>query len=78
MNSSNDFNSEGNITLDRRVRILEILENDGQVKVNDLGKLFNVSEVTVRNDLDKLEEKGLLVRTRTSNKKLIKLDLIIN
>jgi DeoR family transcriptional regulator of aga operon len=64
MNSSNDFNSEGNITLDRRVRILEILENDGQVKVNDLGKLFNVSEVTVRNDLDKLEEKGLLVRTR--------------
>ena len=40
MNSSNHFNSEGNITLDRRVRILERLENDGQVKVNDLGKLL--------------------------------------
>lgn len=64
MKPSNYFNSEGNITLDRRVKILEILENDGQVKVNDLSILFNVSEVTVRNDLDKLEEKGLLIRTR--------------
>jgi DeoR family transcriptional regulator of aga operon len=60
----NNFSSNGNITLDRRAKILEILEDIGQVKIFDLGKLFNVSEVTVRNDLDKLEEKGLLIRTR--------------
>ena len=55
---------EGNFTLDRRAKIIEVLEDRGQVKVNDLSKFFGVSEVTIRNDFEKLEEKGLLVRTR--------------
>jgi len=55
---------DGNGTLDRRAKILEMLEIDGQVRIGDLGELFKVTDVTVRNDLDKLEEKGLLIRTR--------------
>jgi DeoR family transcriptional regulator, aga operon transcriptional repressor len=58
------FTPEGNITLERRAKIIEILENRGQVRVDDLSEFFGVSEVTIRNDFDKLEEKGLLIRTR--------------
>ena len=64
MKANNNFHSEGSATLERRVKILEILEDKGQVQVTDLSKLYNVSEVTIRNDLDKLEQKGLLIRTR--------------
>ena len=52
------------LTIDRRVKILEILNSKGQVAVNELSKLFNVSEVTIRNDLSHLENKGLLIKTR--------------
>ncbi len=52
------------ISLDRRAKILEILESEGQVSVIKLSKKFNVSTVTIRNDLDQLEQKNLLVRTR--------------
>lgn len=46
----------------RRKAILDILNSDGKVKVVELGKLFNISEVTIRNDLDALESNGLLER----------------
>ena len=46
----------------RRSKILEILDDLGQVNVNDLSKEMEVSEVTIRNDLDKLEKSKLLVR----------------
>jgi len=59
-----NLSSDGDLALIRRAKIIEMLDHLGQVKVNDLSKLFNVSEVTVRNDLDQLEEKGLLIRTR--------------
>ncbi|MGB5848161.1 MAG: transcriptional repressor AgaR [Ignavibacteriaceae bacterium] len=54
----------GGKTIERRAKIIEMLENDGQVKVHRLSRIFNVSEVTVRNDLDQLESKDLLVRSR--------------
>jgi DeoR family transcriptional regulator of aga operon len=54
----------GNISFDRRMKILEILETEGQAKVPFLSKKFDVTEVTIRNDLDNLEQKGLLIRTR--------------
>ncbi|MCF6269958.1 MAG: DeoR/GlpR family DNA-binding transcription regulator [Melioribacteraceae bacterium] len=54
----------GNISFDRRTKILDILEIDGQAKVPFLSKKFDVSEVTIRNDLEQLEQKGLLIRTR--------------
>ena len=52
------------LTIDRRVKILDILNLKGQVSVNELSKLFNVSEVTIRNDLSHLQSKGLLIKTR--------------
>lgn len=46
----------------RKEKILELLKEDGSAKVVDLAKLFKVTEVTVRQDLEKLEKKGLIVR----------------
>jgi len=56
--------STGNLTLERRAKILELLKTQRQVRVDELQKAFQVSEVTIRNDLDRLEKKGLLIRTR--------------
>ncbi len=53
-----------NDTLKRRSTILDLLEKRGDISVVSMSKMFNVSEVTIRNDLAKLEEKGLLIRTR--------------
>jgi DeoR family fructose operon transcriptional repressor len=47
----------------RKLKILEFLENQELVEVSQLTKLLGVSKVTVRTDLDDLERKGLLVRT---------------
>lgn len=46
----------------RREKILELLKEDGSAKVNELAKLFKVTEVTVRQDLEKLEKDGLVSR----------------
>lgn len=51
-------------TVQRRVIILEKLEENGQVDVTSLSKEFSVSEVTVRNDLKRLEQKNALIRAR--------------
>jgi len=51
-------------TIDRRVRILDMINREGQVSVNELSRMFGVSEVTIRNDLSHLEKKGLLIKTR--------------
>lgn len=51
-------------TINRRVKILDIINSEGQVSVSELSKKFNVSEVTIRNDLSHLEKKGLLIKTR--------------
>ena len=57
--------AEGNKMLaeQRRRKILEKLEQDGAVKTSDLSSEFSVSEITIRNDLDKLQERGALERT---------------
>ena len=57
-------NSPSDLTLGRRAKILEILEEKGQVGIPEMSKLFKVSEVTIRNDLEQLEQKNLLIRTR--------------
>ena len=46
----------------RRDKILELLQEDGSAKVLDLARLFKVTEVTVRQDLEKLEKDGLIIR----------------
>jgi DeoR family transcriptional regulator, aga operon transcriptional repressor len=52
------------MTLERRAKILELLDKNGQVRVSELTAMFGVSEVTIRNDLDRLEKKKLLIKTR--------------
>lgn len=46
----------------RRNKILEILKNNPKVKVDELAELFKISLITVRRDLQYLEDKKLLVR----------------
>ncbi|MBN7810788.1 DeoR/GlpR transcriptional regulator [Algoriphagus sp. H41] len=46
----------------RKEKILELLKEDGSAKVNDLARIFKVTEVTIRQDLEKLEKNGLVVR----------------
>ncbi|MCI8861118.1 MAG: DeoR/GlpR transcriptional regulator [Lachnospiraceae bacterium] len=46
----------------RRQRILELLAQDGQVKVTQLSELFHTTPVTIRSDLAALEKDGYLKR----------------
>jgi len=46
----------------RKSRILEILKEDGSAKVVALARIFKVTDVTIRQDLEKLEDEGLIVR----------------
>jgi DeoR family transcriptional regulator of aga operon len=56
--------NDKDLTIERRAKILEMLERDGQVQVLTLSKMFDVSPVTIRNDLAQLEQKNMLIRTR--------------
>jgi len=51
-------------TVGRRAKIIEELQENGKVHVSGLSKKCGVSEVTIRNDLIHLEQKGMLIRTR--------------
>jgi len=46
----------------RKQQILDLLKANGSVKVTDLSRQFQVSEVTIRNDLANMESRGLLSR----------------
>jgi DeoR/GlpR family transcriptional regulator of sugar metabolism len=46
----------------RREKIIELLREDGHAKVIVLSKIFKVTEVTIRQDLEKLEKEGHLKR----------------
>ena len=47
------------LALERRNLILEKLHEEKRVVVSELSQLYNVSEETIRRDLDKLEKEGL-------------------
>jgi DeoR/GlpR family transcriptional regulator of sugar metabolism len=46
----------------RRDKILELIREDGQAKVMDLARIFKVTEVTIRQDLERLENDGFIIR----------------
>jgi len=46
----------------RREVILDMIKEDGHIKVAKLSTLFKVTEVTIRQDLEKLENEGFLIR----------------
>ena len=52
------------LTGERRRRIGEILSREGRVTVNELSKLFRVTAVTIRSDLDSMASEGALIRDR--------------
>lgn len=47
----------------RQSEILEVLEEQGEVSIPDLADEFGVSEMTIRRDLDRLDEVGRVRRT---------------
>lgn len=49
---------------ERRQNILAALEAVGKLSVGDLSARFDVSEVTIRQDLQALSDQGVLLRTR--------------
>lgn len=51
------------LPVDRRRKIVELLYSNGSVVVADLSNIFNVSEETIRRDLEKLENEKILKRT---------------
>ncbi len=63
MNSGNTNSGGRELGLEeRRSRIIQILSEKGKVKVSELSRLFNISEVSIRNDLAELERIGALER----------------
>jgi DeoR/GlpR family transcriptional regulator of sugar metabolism len=50
------------LAIQRKEKILDLLKEDGSAKVIDLAKIFKVTEVTIRQDLEKLEKEGLVKR----------------
>ena len=53
---------ENLLSTDRRMRILEIVNQKRSISVDDLAKLFPVSTITIRRDLDRLAAEKLLRR----------------
>jgi len=51
---------------ERRDKILEILIENDQVRVSSLCRLFNVSRETIRHDLIRLQEEGLIIKEHGS------------
>lgn len=48
---------------ERRAKIVELLQRSGKVTVAELARILKVSQVTIRKDLDLLEQDGELLRT---------------
>ena len=46
----------------RREKIFELIKEDGAAKVANLARIFKVTEVTIRQDLEKLATDGLIVK----------------
>ncbi len=46
----------------RRLEIIKLLEEEGSAEVTHLAKLFKVTEVTIRKDLEILEGEGLITK----------------
>lgn len=51
------------LAVERRKAMLDIIRQNGRALVTELGTAFQVTEETVRRDLEELERRGLIVRT---------------
>ena len=68
--------SEGDImfSIERKQRIEELIKQKNSVGVNELANEFDVSESTIRRDLQEMESKGLLIRTHGGAMEVSRLD----
>ena len=62
------------LTEERQQRILELLKEKEIIKTRNLMQTFDVSESTIRRDLQEMEEAGWLRRVHGGAKKIIKLE----
>ena len=66
-------------TEDRREEIITLIRDNGKVKVTDLSQRYGISEVSIRKDLEVLEEQGHLSRVHGGavalNKLYVNMDL---
>lgn len=62
------------LTEERQQKILELLREKEILKTRDLMSLFDVSESTIRRDLQEMEEAGWLRRVHGGAQKIIKLE----
>lgn len=51
------------LSLERKQEIAKLINKHKSIKVNELSSLFNVTEETIRRDLEKLEKENILKRT---------------
>ncbi len=51
------------LVAERHREIVNLVDNEGSVRVAELAKLFQVTEETIRRDLEKLEAEGKLLRS---------------
>ncbi len=51
------------LAIERRAEILSIIMRDKSVRVNELSEKFEVTEETIRRDLDKLDKEGRVKKT---------------
>ena len=51
------------LAIERRNAILEKLQIERRVVVSELSELYDVSEETIRRDLDKLENDGFAIKS---------------
>lgn len=54
---------DGMMAEERRTQILQMIRSAGRVKVNELAATFSTSAVTIRNDLNDLHQRGLVLRS---------------
>lgn len=55
-------NMIGLLSVPRRRRILEWIQEEGAARVRDLSAAFQVSEATIRQDLERLDSEGFITR----------------
>lgn len=48
---------------ERRSLIMQIIDSSGRARVQDLARRFSTTSVTIRNDLNELQKRGLLLRS---------------
>ncbi|HCL01692.1 MAG TPA: DeoR/GlpR transcriptional regulator, partial [Lachnoclostridium phytofermentans] len=51
------------LAIERKNLILAKLQKENKVVVSELSQMFDVSEETIRRDLEKLDKEGLAIKT---------------